>query len=374
MARTEINPQVLQWALNDSARTVADLQAATLRPQSEVVAWLSGRSHPHMGDLRKMASLLGRSPYFFALPAPPQGKTYAAKFRSAMKKTVGPEERAIELSALRWAQRRQALARRLIGDSTEYSPFQPGDDPRDAAAAARNWLDWDTSFQVKASSKTSAFRALRAAVEDRGILVVHRSGGTDQFCGFSLPDDSTPLIYVNKDYELASVRSYTLLHELAHVLLGQRRVCYGGDKGVERWCNRFAAEFLMPIEHLVAYLDKQKIKFESATDTDPVRRVANRYKTSWLAAAIRLEELGRAPSGLADHVRNSRPETADDGFLPGGRSTPVIRLDENGATLTRAIAQALDEGNYSELDARRLFDVDGKQLAATISLARDSRQ
>ena len=128
-----------------------------------------------------------------------------------------------------------------------------------------------------------------------------------------------PLIYINKDYELGSVRSFTLMHELGHIFHAQRRVCYGGDSGVERWCNQFAASFLMPA--LSAYFESSKLAFSSSSDTDPVRRVANRFKASWLAAAIRLEELSLAPLGVADFVRKNRPEPKKRASTPRGWET-----------------------------------------------------
>lgn len=359
--------------MNESARDAPDLEVATQKSRAEVQGWLAGDLSPHGGDLRSIARLLGRSPYFFMLPEPPATTPTAVRFRRALSPSISEEERALELEALRWGQRTQRVTRKLLVEGSsglDGADVSEQDDPIRAAASARDWLGWESQAQVRATSKSAAFKVLRAAVEERGVVVILRSTGTSRFCGYSLPDSEAPLIYINKDYGLASVRSFTLLHELGHIFHDTRRVCYGGDKGVERWCNRFAAAFLMPRQHLVDYWESQGLQVSSPQDTDPVRRVANRYKTSWHASAIRLEELGLAPLGTADFVKNTRPEPRESGFSPsGGRRTPAIRYEEFGRTFSRLVTDAAGRGTIASLDARRLLRVNGKQLADLAELA-----
>lgn len=371
VARIAINPDVLTWALLDSERTVADLEGATSRPRQVIDQWIAGTSKPHLGDLRKIAALLGRSPHFFALPEPPEGRTYSGRFRTAIAGNVDPYERAIEIAALRWAQRQQDLGKSLLSADDFSKPFATDREAEAVASDARTWLQWETKTQVDAASKSGAFKKLRVAVEHQQIIVTLRSAATTRFCGFSLPDSLLPVIYINKDYELGSVRSFTLMHELGHILHAQRRVCYGGDAGVERWCNQFAAAFLMPAGDVTQYFKKVNLEFSSPSDTDPVRRVANRFKTSWLAAAIRLEELQLAPDGIADFVRTGKPEPKEKGYNPqGGRKTPELRVDEFGSTYVRIISAALDSGKIPDLDARRILRVDGREeLSETRAIA-----
>lgn len=373
MARVAINPAVLEWALRDSGRTADDLKTITKRSSQEVQEWISGKRAPHLGDLKAIGSLLGRSPFFFSLPNPPTGRTYSGQFRTAIGSEIGTDERAVEIAALRWGQRLQRLATQFVSVDEFKIPFSADREASLVAQDARLWLHWDSRAQFTATSKSASFKRLRAAVEEQQIVVTIASAGTSRFCGFSLPDRSLPTIYINKDYDLASVRSYTLMHELAHIIRSQRRVCYGGDVGAERWCNQFAAAFLMPPGEVRTYFTKSNLSFTSLSDTDPVRRVANRFKTSWLATAIRLEELNLAPLGIADFVRNTRPEPKEGGFNPeGGRRTPEIRVDTFGLTFVRTISTAIDTGQLSSLDARRILSVDGPQLAETRAIADSS--
>lgn len=373
MAKIDVNPDVLAWALKDAARTVEDVASVTGRQTTVVESWLAGQDSPNSGDLRKFAALLGRSPYFFVLPEVPELTPYSAQFRRMLLAETSSADRAQEIAALRWGQRIQQSAFMLAkgaGEGALELPEVP-EDPSVAATLIRGWLDWDTVDQVSATSKAAAFKALRAAVEDAGVIVTMRAAGTRAFSGYTLPSIERPLIFINRDFDLGSVRSFTLMHEIGHVLRGDRRICFGTDQGIEYWCNRFSASFLMPEDHVRAYIEKKKLQFGSSRDTEPVRLVANRYKVSWLAAAIRLEEFGLAPTGLADWVRTSRPEPKEGGFSRGElRRRPQIRLEEFGSTFSRMLGDAVESGRVARLDAGKRLGVNAGELAEVFSVAR----
>ena len=79
----------------------------------------------------------------------------------------------------------------------------------------------------------------------------HRPLNPDEFRGFVLIDEYAPLIFVNSVDALAA-QSFTLSHEFVHVLLGSSDVSREEDfllknnAGEEGFCNRVAAEFLLP--------------------------------------------------------------------------------------------------------------------------------
>lgn len=78
-------------------------------------------------------------------------------------------------------------------------------------------------------------------MEDAGIFVLlignlgshHSNIPVDTFRGFALADDIAPLTVVN-DNDAASARSFTALHEVVHLWLG--------DTGVSGWTTELAAE------------------------------------------------------------------------------------------------------------------------------------
>jgi len=104
-----------------------------------------------------------------------------------------------------------------------------------------------------------AFAKRREAIEQQGILVItsgiakentHRPLDLNEFRGFALSNEYAPLIFINsKDTDAA--RSFTLLHELAHIAIGKSGLSNDlYEHQVEQWCNKVAAEVLIPKDSL----------------------------------------------------------------------------------------------------------------------------
>jgi Zn-dependent peptidase ImmA (M78 family) len=97
-------------------------------------------------------------------------------------------------------------------------------------------------------------------LEAKDILVFQFTGvRPKQMLGFSLSFDQLPVIAVNRKLK-ANGRVFTLLHELAHLLIGESGVCdlaedhLGSptDQRTEVFANRLAAAVLLPKSSLVA--------------------------------------------------------------------------------------------------------------------------
>jgi Zn-dependent peptidase ImmA (M78 family) len=73
----------------------------------------------------------------------------------------------------------------------------------------------------------------------------HTDVDAQVFRGFSLADPVAPFVVVNENDSRAAW-SFTLLHELAHIWLGETGVSgYEGAAEIERFCDRVAARFLL---------------------------------------------------------------------------------------------------------------------------------
>lgn len=341
---------------------LSEISEETRKPLSLVEGWVSGDEQPHGGDLKVIAQVVGRSPLFFSLKSPPVRALPPASFRKPIGRDA--QERPlsnVEQKFLRLAERQQKIAvwaaEKQGEDLLELPPLHPSADQ--SAQAARSWLQWSPDEQVRASSKAGVFSALRNRVESRGVMVSLQDMGTESCRGFSLPSPSIPMIVVNKSFKLGSVRSYTLLHELAHLIRGEEAVCDSPDDRTERWCDKFAAVFLMPEGHLRAYSDKWlKKSWFDADDIDSVRRISKRYKASYHAVAIRLKELGMAGQDLVDAVQQGQLEIPEGGGGGGEpQTTSVIRLRQYGAVFTRLITTSVEHGDINPLDGQKYLDV-----------------
>jgi Zn-dependent peptidase ImmA (M78 family) len=99
-----------------------------------------------------------------------------------------------------------------------------------------------------------------------------------------------PLVFINgKDTK--SAQMFTLAHELAHIWLGESgltdiHAASTPSLEIERWCNRVAAEVLVPLEVMRADLQRE------ADLDDEVKRLARRFKVSTLVILRRIHDAG----------------------------------------------------------------------------------
>lgn len=370
MARIPINKDMLAWAMNDAAVSPDEIATITGRPRTEVDKWLTGTLTPHKGDLATIAARVGRSSQFFLLSRPPSQQGPAALFRGAV--TGESRDAASELKALRRAGRMQKFLR-WAAEAEGGQPVSlpsPDGSAEEFASQVRVFLGWRDTDQTKATSKTAVYKKLRRRVEALGVAVVFIDAGQDNCRGFSLPDPLAPVIALNSSYKMPSLRSFTLLHEFAHLSRGDAAVCHSPDRAEERWCDEFASAFLLPEDHLRAYFAYKKwTHVEPSQIKERVRLTSNRYRASWQAVAIRLRQLGLAGQSVVDEVFNNSGEESGSGFNAEPRRVPDIRLDEYGSTFTRAVITLRDDNKLSEFDARQQLRVDGGQFDTLKRLA-----
>src|SRR5207344_1041034 len=97
--------------------------------------------------------------------------------------------------------------------------------------------------------------------ESKGILAFQFPMGSDSCRGFSLWDETAPAVAVNTAWNPAA-RSFTLLHELGHLVTRTSSACLEGwgrrreNEGDqhERWCESFAASVLAPWDQVERFL------------------------------------------------------------------------------------------------------------------------
>ena len=124
----------------------------------------------------------------------------------------------------------------------------------------------------------------------------------EEFRGFALSDDRAPLVFIN-GADSKAAQMFTLAHELAHLWLGQSALSdastsEASDNAVETWCNRVAAELLVPMN---GFLDRLKVPrnlgeaVSGARDfpRTMARRVGNRFARALVESTLEGQTLYR---------------------------------------------------------------------------------
>jgi Zn-dependent peptidase ImmA (M78 family) len=235
-----------------------------------------------------------------------------------------------------------------VGDSG-VEPFTPPaisktESPEDAAEALRRWL-YPSTIPME-------FYDWRAKLENKGVFVFVTSkypGWSNiddlDLRGLSIYHENLPVIVVN-DSDSRKAQSFTLFHELGHVLRRESSLDEWGanlDPTAETWCDRFAGSFLMP----EAAIDRA---ISQTVDFDLVKRAAGSFRVSSYAFLVRLRQLERIDQsdfeGMRDRLFGEYEEQrARIRSSAGGpaRNRPKEVLTQFGPTFTSLVLEAYNE-------------------------------
>lgn len=359
-----VTPSVLRWAIDESGYAPEQVAHAAGVNLSELERWLSGLGKPTLTSARKMASKLHRPLASFLLPKPPEGRRLAVEFRHPVdnQRSLSPEERRSLRRAGRLQEVLSWLARELNLSPGRIPTTSTDDDPVQIAAKIRGLIGISVSRQKGWATWSDAFDEWRAAVENAGLLVFLLSVGKESVNGFSLWDSEAPLIAVNTARNEAS-RVFTLFHELGHLATKTSSACLEAVRTksrtdpVERWCERFAAEVLMPAEDVRSSLRADGWHTgQTITGLALPERIARTYKVSLRAAVIRLIEIGVTDWFLYDQIPPIS-EAKRPGGGGGGRDRTQIREDQFGERATSLLMAAVDRDLLNRSQVVTLLDI-----------------
>lgn len=306
VVRVEVAPAMLAWARERSGRAPEDFE----RRFPKLESWERGESSPTLKQLEGFAQFTYTPIGYLFLPEPPIEKLPIPDFRTIGNTDIERPSPNL-LDTIYLCEQRQEWYRNFaINSGVDTVRFVGSLDisvsPESAAEKMRAKLRFGLEERREIPSWAAALRTLTDQAEANGVLVMisgvvgsntHRKLDPQEFRGFALIDEHAPLIFVNgADTKAAQI--FTVAHELAHVWLGQSAVsrpdlASGGPKGkvvqqpaAENWCNRVAAEFLVPMHSL-------RQEFRKNTDlTDELDRLARYYKVSTLVILRRIFDAG----------------------------------------------------------------------------------
>jgi len=284
-----INPEIIRWAREKAGYSLEEVAQAFKKDVELIRAWESGNATPTYTQLEKLAYQLYKRPIaLFFFPSPPPETDAKQSFRTL------PDFEIDKLShdtryALRQARAMQiGLAELNNGvNPSQQKIFRDlnvtKDDAERASQVARNYLGISLDDQIKWKNKEEALENWREIVQDKGVFVFKRSYKQKDISGFSLVDPEFPVIYLNNS-TAPSRQLFTIFHELGHVLLNANGVTKSSDryisslvgdaKEIEIFCNKFAAELLVPSHDF----DQQMNLHEPLEQQ--IKRLADRYNVS----------------------------------------------------------------------------------------------
>lgn len=385
----QINPRLLAWARETAGLSLEDAAAKLgLKPNAKTTAAEKlmeveeGARPVSQSLLEKAADTYRRPLVTFYLPQPPARADRGEDFRTVAG-AASPRQDAMLDALIRDVRARQQLLREALLEDEEtkllsfVATSRIGEGAQALATKIRVTLGVTIAAQRKARDSGALFSLLRTAAERAGIYVLllgdlgsyHSDISEEVFRGFALADRIAPFVVIN-DNDATAARSFTLLHELAHIWIGASGVS-GPLRGapahaVERFCNEVAGEFLLPSEALEKVAAAKVVDFNlglALSLTDDIARIWNisqgvvtyRFLLNGWISEQTATEMFRV---FADRWRSERQHIRESrGRGDRGPSANVVRRARLGSGLLNTVRRALQEDVLTHTKAARILGV-----------------
>lgn len=367
----EVNPNILSQCREQIGLTIEQAGKKSLIRALEKIE--AGEKQPSFLQLERLASIYRVSPWVFLRKTLPDQYDFSNTLTSFRKfSQASPAD--FGNYRIRFITVRVEQLRRLILELREDigEPVKDFSPPKikisnsiEAASSIRGWLG------VKKTTNHE-FDGWKKLLDDKGIFIFCTSKYSDWskaepelFRGFCIYSDTLPVVVINNSDAL-SAQSFTLFHELGHLLRKESSldVSFPSQETTEKWCDKFASELLMPSEIFSQQIASLDMGHQLNKDVDNIDKVAKGFKVSSLACAFRMREANKISweryKEIEGFLRQRRTELKlkqQEEKLPIQRNKAREVLKQYGTLYAKSVVQAYRDNEIGLLKLCKLFGI-----------------
>lgn len=385
----KVNPEILVWAretaglsLEEASQKLRISAARGILPADRLAALEAGEVEPTRPMLVNMAKQYRRPLLVFYMSAPPRQGDRGQDFRKLPQEHSRTSEALVD-ALIRDIKARQSMLRAALEDEDEavQRPFvgsmKMADGVEAVVKSIRETVNIDLSEFRSQPSPEDAFALLRASVEALGVFVVligdlgshHTEIGLDAFRGFALADDVAPFVVIN-DRDSKAAWSFTLIHELVHIWLGQTGISnIYAERKIEKFCNEVAGEFLLPKAELTSLrgignlgfseMKQQIVDFAQRRNLSSSMVAYGLYQSAaiehatWLRLSQEFERLWTE----GKEIQRKKAREKD-----GGPNYYIVRRHRIGKNLITLVQRMVHSGSLTTTKAGMILGVKSKNV------------
>lgn len=386
-----INPAVLMWARETAGLSIEEaahkigLTSSTRGTATEkLAAFETGGRMPSDALLAKMAAAYHRPLVTLYMAEPPRPADRGEDFRT-MKTSIATQEAARLEALVRDVQTRQSILRDMMEDEEDVEPVNFVGSLLISTPIIRAahqvktalGIDDDRRFRIQMRQPQDLFAELRRRTEALRIFVIllgdlgsyHTAISPKVFRGFAVSDNLAPMIVIN-DKDAKAAWSFTLIHELVHIFVGNTGVSglppvnepHTPNARIERFCNDVAGEVLLP-DRALAQVRKLTTPEAVLEEAETLCRI---WHVSKALAAYRLwreqktdtSTYGEVVRILGEHWQRERVQSKEKNqHKDGGPNYYMVRRHRLGDALLRFVGRGLRAEAVTHTTAAKILGV-----------------
>lgn len=369
-----VHPATLKWARVEVGLSVQQSAEKLKVTVEQINNWEAGETGIGLSNARKLAEKYKISlPTLYLQTIPEQWREERLEdFRKSESKNPYSYQLCC---AIRDARTRQLWMHEYLQSENAQSLdwlgyFSDNKNVKHIAKWLFDWLEINREDITKLKNDKDALSYWIDKIESKRIIVSSNKTHSaykiehSEYSGLVLYDNYAPLILLNPADSPAR-RIFTLVHELAHLLLddksGVSKIDFRQDPAgygpIEVLCNRVASQVFIDDDYLKdRWNDGDNLK-------ETIQRLALDLKISHSAIAVKLKLLGLIDPETLDgllYKYQQRFLEAQGNNPSGGRAVPDKQvLDRCGKFLTQSVLAAYEQGS---VNATEIYDVLGLKL------------
>lgn len=371
--QSKFNTKVLSSIMDTQGLSLAELAARIGIPRESIENELNTEEGPSRKTIKAISAEVALPTFFFYMSEPPSFDTILPDFRSARPVRIAKSKQALQ--AIQFARSVQKLSLRVDVGAFRFPRMQLRSlDRPETADSIRRELQIKDQDQLSSASDREFYQVCRRAIERSGVIVLHDSFPVEDGSGFCFAHNHSPVILINTSNQNVQRRTFTLIHEFAHALIGESGISdpFKIDGEIERVCNTFAGNFLAP-KHLVLAAASRFSLTGGHPSREQIKRAAAWLRISQQATLMRFELFGCVPQGSMGRWLQQVSNLHPDFIVPrGGKGGDEIKkkLATYGTRAAIVFEKALKERILDPIELYRATGLKPRWYQEYFELAR----
>lgn len=283
-ALTGINGSIIKWAREYYNMSPIDAATSLGVDLEKYLEWESSTAFPTYAKLKQISNLFHKPCAVFFFPIPPELPSIKGDLRSLSDSVVNTLSKNVVLQFEK-AKTYQLNLQELYGNRdsiiARYQNVALG--RKELCQKLREELEFPISAQKARKSDKVVFEIFREKFYNLGIYVFKDAFRDNSISGLCVNDTNYPVIIINNAMSFAR-QNFTLFHELYHLISNTSGVEIIRDeyytelnesqRSIEKECDRFANEFLVPTDDFKIELQKHDVTEKSIAELAAIYSVS----------------------------------------------------------------------------------------------------